>query len=134
MVPYCVVHAVEGIPGGSYRCRPDEAALERVGDLDRETAGRLALGQPVVGDDAANVYLLADVEGIVERFGNRGYRAAQLAGGIGIGRLYLAAYAHRALGGRGFTFFDDLAADRVAPGTDLTPVTLFAFGRPESSE
>ena len=66
--------------------------------------------------------------------GNRGYRLAQLEAGIGLGRLYLATYAHLALGGRGFTFYDDLVTEHLSPrGASQTPMTLFAFGRPPES-
>jgi SagB-type dehydrogenase family enzyme len=128
---YCLVHAVEGVPNGAHQYHHAEGALERVGETDRETAGQLALGQSVVGDAAANVYLMIDVETIVERLGNRGYRLAQLEGGITLGRLYLATYAHRALGGRGFTFFDDRVTEHLSPrAANQTPMTLFALGKP----
>jgi SagB-type dehydrogenase family enzyme len=129
---YCLVHAVEGIPSGAYQYHPDANVLERIGETDRRTAGHLALDQRVVGDAAANVYLAADVDAVVETAGNRGYRLAQFAGGIGLGRLYLATYAHRTLGGRGFTFYDDLVTDHLSPrAAGQTPMTLFAFGKPE---
>jgi SagB-type dehydrogenase family enzyme len=127
---YCLVHAVEGIERGAYQYHPGTNVLERVGETDREAAGHLALDQPVVGDAAANVYLLADVERVVERLGNRGYRLAQLEGGIALGRLYLATYAHLGLGGRGFTFYDDLVTEHLSPrANDRTPMTLFALGK-----
>ena len=84
-----------------------------------------------MGDAAANVYLMADVAAIVDRLGSRGYRLAQLEGGIALGRLYLATYAHRTLGGRGFTFFDDRVTEHLSPrAANQTPMTLFAFGKP----
>lgn len=130
---YCLVHAVEGISSGAYQYHPGETALERVGDTDRETAAHLALDQSVVGDTAVNVYLMADVEAVIERLGNRGYRLAQLEGGIALGRLYLATYAHLALGGRGFTFYDDRVRQHLAPRAgDQQPMTMFAFGRPDA--
>jgi len=129
---YCLVHAVEGVESGVYRYHAHADALERVGGTDRRTAGHLALDQPVVGDAAANVYLLADVDRTTERLGNRGYRLAQLAAGVALGRLYLATYAHLGLGGRGFTFHDDLVTEHLSPhATDRTPMTMFAFGRPD---
>ncbi|ESP89675.1 SagB family peptide dehydrogenase [Candidatus Halobonum tyrrellensis] len=129
---YCLVHAVEGVDPGAYRYRRGPAELERVGDTDRTTAARLALGQSVVGDAAVNVYLLADVDALVDRFGDRGYRLAQLVGGVALGRLYLATYAHRTLGGRGFTFFDRAVTEHLSPAAaGLMPMTMFAFGRPE---
>lgn len=128
---YCLVHAVDGVPSGAYQYHPDAAVLEYVGDTDRRTAGYLALDQTVVGDAAVNVYLMADVDTVVAQVGNRGYRLAQLIGGICLGRLYLATYAHRALGGRGFTFYDDEVTDHLSPrAATQTPLTLFAFGRP----
>lgn len=132
MDPYCLVHAVEGIPSGVYQYHPEEGVLERLGDTDRTTAGRLALDQPVVGDAAVNVSLMADVDAIVEALGGRGYRGAQLEAGMTLGRLYLATDAHLALGGRGFTFYDDLVTDHLSPrAANRSPMTLFAFGRPE---
>ncbi|WP_440991207.1 SagB family peptide dehydrogenase [Haloarchaeobius baliensis] len=128
---YCLVHGVDDIPSGAYQYHPDEGCLERLGDTDRETAGDLAAGQAVVGDAAVNVYTMADVDALVDRFGNRGYRLAQLQAGVELGRLYLASYAHRRLGGRGFTFFDDLVTDHLSPrAANQTPMTLFAFGQP----
>jgi len=128
---YCLVHAVEGIDAGVYEYHPGACALERVRDTDRDRAGELALGQSVVGDAAVNVYLVADVDAVVSDFGDRGYRLAQLEAGIGLGRLYLATYAHLGLGGRGFTFFDDEVAEYLSPHADgQTPMTLFAFGNP----
>ncbi|PSP89500.1 dehydrogenase [Halobacteriales archaeon QS_4_69_34] len=127
---YCLVHAVEGIEQGTYQYHPGETALERVGDTDRGTAGHLALDQSVVGDAAANVYLMADVDAIVEELGDRGYRLAQLLGGIALGRLYLATYAHLGLGGRGFTFYDGLVTEHLSPrAANQAPMTLFAFGK-----
>jgi SagB-type dehydrogenase family enzyme len=129
---YCLVNGVEGVPAGAYQYHPEETALERVADVDRETTGRLALDQQVVGDAAASVYLLTDLESVVGRLGNRGYRLAQLTGGVALGRLYLAAYAHRTLGGRGFTFYDDLVTDHLSPrAAGQTPLTMFAFGHPD---
>lgn len=132
---YCLVHGVEDVPSGAYQYHPRESVLERVGETDRRTAGHLALDQPVVGRAAANVYLLADVDRLVERFGNRGYRLAQLAGGLALGRLYLATYAHLALGGRGFTFYDERVTDHLSPrASNQSPICLFAFGPPKKDE
>lgn len=127
---YCLVHAVTDIPSGTYQYHSDVNVLERLGETDRRTAGHLALDQPVVGDSAVNVYLMTDIDAIVEQAGNRGYRLAQLAGAVGLGRLYLATYAHRALGGRGFTFYDDLVTEHLPRAANQTPMTLFAFGTP----
>jgi len=131
---YCLVHAVEGIPEGAYQYHPAAGGgeLERIGDTDRETAAHLALDQGVVGETAASVYFLADLDAVVDRLGDRGYRLAQLEAGVALGRLYLATYAHRRLGGRGFTFYDDLVTEHLSPrAAGRTPTCLYAFGRPE---
>lgn len=62
----------------------------------------------------ANVYFLADLRPILERYGNRGYRAAQLEAAVAAGRMYLAAYAQR-LAATGLTFYDDAVTDFFAP-------------------
>ena len=104
---YLIVHAVEGLAPGTYLYHRAARALEllREGHF-RQAAGRLALGQALAADAAVNVYSLADLPRVLERLGNRGYRAAQLEGGITGGRLYLAAYA-QGFGATGLTFFDD---------------------------
>lgn len=127
VTPYCCILGVDGVSQGGYRYDPNTHTIERVCEMDRQTAGHLALNQSVVGDTAINVYLTVDVEAVVERLGNRGYRLAQLEAGIMLGKLYLATYAHRRLGGRGFTFFDQAVADQF--GGDRWPLTMFAFGR-----
>ncbi|HLQ60733.1 MAG TPA: SagB family peptide dehydrogenase [Candidatus Acidoferrales bacterium] len=100
--PFLIVNAVEGLERGAYG-----SGLEviRPGDF-RRAAGELALGQELGRDAAANVYFLSDLDRIFEQFGERGYRVAQMAGGIAGGRFELAATA-AGLGATGLTFFDD---------------------------
>ncbi len=104
---YLIVHAVDGLSSGTYVYHRDQRALEllRAGSFRRE-AGHLALGQDLAADASVNVYVLCNLEPMLERFGNRGYRVAQLDAAITGGKLYLAAYALR-LGATGLTFFDD---------------------------
>jgi SagB-type dehydrogenase family enzyme len=104
---YLIVHAVEGIPPGAYVFHRSRGVLEclKPGDF-RADAGYLGLEQELPADAAAAIFFLADLRPILERFGNRGYRAVQLEAGILGGKLYLAAYAQR-LGATGLTFFDD---------------------------
>ena len=93
----------------------DRQALEllRAGDFRRES-GYLDLGQQLAADAAVNVYFLADLTAVLEQFGNRGYRLAQLEASVTAGRLYLAAYA-LGLGATGLTFFDDDVTDFFSP-------------------
>lgn len=104
---YLIVNAVEGLATGSYFYHREKRALEplRHGNL-RKLAGYLGLEQQLPADASVSVFFLADLRKILERFGNRGYRAAQLEAGIVGGKLYLSAYAQR-LGATGLTFYDD---------------------------
>jgi nitroreductase len=77
-----------------------------------------------------NVYFLCDLEPVLARFGNRGYRAAQLEAAITAGRLYLAAYALR-LGATGLTFFDDDVTAFFSPhAAGKSVMFLIALGHP----
>jgi SagB-type dehydrogenase family enzyme len=104
---YLVVHAVEGLDPGAYVFHRDRGVLEclKQGDF-RDQAGYLGLEQPLAADAAVDIFFLADLRPILQRFGNRGYRAVQLEAGILGGKIYLAAYAQR-LGATGLTFYDD---------------------------
>jgi SagB-type dehydrogenase family enzyme len=127
---YIIVHAVEDIPSGTYAFHRHQSALEllKEGDFRRE-AGYLGLGQEIPADCSANVFFLTDLQQALERFGNRGYRAAQLEASIAGGKLYLAAYAHR-LGASGLTFFDDDVSAFFSPHAAAESVMfLIALGR-----
>jgi len=104
---YLIVNAVDGLRQGTYVLHQEEQALEllREGNF-RQEAGYLALGQDLGADASVNIYFMVDLEPVLARFGNRGYRVAQLEAAIIAGKLYLAAYALR-LGATGLTFFDD---------------------------
>jgi hypothetical protein len=76
-----IAQAVEGLPPGAYYLRRTERALELLEEGEfRAIAGRLGLFQELPAAAGANVYCLADLEVVLARFGNRGYRAAQLEG------------------------------------------------------
>jgi SagB-type dehydrogenase family enzyme len=127
---YLIVHAVEGLPSGAYFFRREERALELLkrGDFRRE-AGYLGLGQEIPADASVNVYFLADLDRVIGRFGNRGYRTAQLEAAIMGGKLYLAAYAQR-LGASGLTFFDDDVTEFFSPHAAAKSVMfLIALGK-----
>ncbi len=65
---------------------------------------------------------------ILQRFGNRGYRAVQLEAGILGGKLYLAAYAQH-LGATGLTFFDDDVTQFFSPHAEgKSAIFLVALG------
>src|SRR5439155_578353 len=105
-------------PAGAARAgaRPhDAAALRARGRLPRHPPrarglladdGEEGRRQALPAEAAACVYWLVDLKPVLERYGNRGYRAAQLEAALEGGKSYLAAYALR-LGATGLTFFDD---------------------------
>lgn len=112
---YLIVHAVEGLAPGAYYFHraTDRVELLKTGDF-RATAGYLGLEQALPADASWVVFFLADLDAILARFGNRGYRAVHLEAGILGGRLYLAAYAQR-LGASGLTFYDDDVVEFFSP-------------------
>jgi SagB-type dehydrogenase family enzyme len=127
---YLIVNAVDDLPPGAYVFHRDLDALEllREGDFRRE-AGHLGLGQEIPADASVNVFCLTGLGLVLERFGNRGYRAAQLEAGIISGKLYLLAYAQR-LGASGLTFFDDDVTDFFSPhAASKSVMMLVALGR-----
>src|SRR5947207_14793427 len=104
---YLIVHAVEGLSPGAYVFHRSRGVLEclKQGNF-RADAGYLGLEQELPADAAVDIFFLADLRPIFQRFGNRGYRAVQLEAGILGGKLYLAVYA-QSLGPSGLTFSDD---------------------------
>ena len=128
---YLIVNAVDGIPPGAYVFHRDLKALELLKEgVFRREAGDLGLQQALPADASADVFFLTDLNPVLERYGNRGYRAAQLEAGIIGGRLYLAAYAQR-LGATGLTFFDDDVTAFFSPHAEGKSVMfLVALGVP----
>lgn len=128
---YLIVNAVNGLESGTYVLHREQQALEllKKGDM-QEAAFHLALDQDLGGDAAVNIYFLADLESVLARFGERGYRVAQLEASITAGKLYLAAYALR-LGATGLTFFDDEVTDFFSPhSAGKSVMFLMALGKP----
>lgn len=128
---YLIVHAVDGLAPGAYYYRREDRALELLEEGNfRAEAGRLDLGQALAADAAVNVYALCALPAVLEHFGNRGYRAAQLEGGITGGRMYLAAYAQE-FGATGLTFFDDAVTEFFSPhAAGKSVMFLVALGYP----
>ena len=128
---YLIVNAVGGLSPGAYVFERERNALEllREGDF-REMARHLGLQQALPGDASVDVFFLADLNPVLERYGNRGYRAAQLEAGIVGGKLYLAAYSQR-FGASGLTFFDDDVTEFFSPHAEGKSVMfLVALGVP----
>jgi SagB-type dehydrogenase family enzyme len=112
---YLIVHAVDDLPPGAYVLHRGRLTLEQLKEGDfREEAGFLGLEQELPADASVVGFFLTDLRAVLDRLGNRGYRAAQLEAGILGGRLYLAAYAQR-LGASGLTFYDDDVVSFFSP-------------------
>ena len=127
---YLIVNAVEGVPAGAYVFHPERGLLECLKEGEfRSQAQRLGLEQELPGEASVAVFFLADLEPILARFGNRGYRTVQLEAGILGGRLYLAAYAQR-LGATGLTFYDDEVTEFFSPHAQgKSAIFLTALGK-----
>jgi SagB-type dehydrogenase family enzyme len=127
---YVIVNDVEGIPKGAYFYHRNINSIEllKEGDFRRE-AGHLGLGQRIPADASADVFFLSDLNNVLERLGNRGYRAAQLEAGILGGKLYLDAYG-QGLGASGLTFYDDEVARFFSPHAEgKSCMFLVALGK-----
>jgi SagB-type dehydrogenase family enzyme len=128
---YLIVHSVQGLKPGSYFFRRERNALMLLKEGEfRAKAGHLGLDQELPAEACVDIFFLADLKPLLERYGNRGYRAVQLeAGAIG-GRMYLAAYAQR-LGATGLTFFDDDVTNFFSPhAKGKSAIFLLAIGKP----
>jgi SagB-type dehydrogenase family enzyme len=112
---YLLVHAIEGLVSGTYVWDPAGRAprLLRAGTF-RQEGGELCLEQPLGADASAVAFFLCDLDAVLARWGNRGYRAANLTAGLLGGRLYLGAYG-LGLGATGLTFYDDDVVRFFAP-------------------
>src|SRR6266568_2297709 len=127
---YLIVHAVEGLESGTYVFYRDRGVLEslKLGNF-RAQAGHLGLDQELAADAAVDIFFLADLRPILQRLGNRGYRAVQLEAGVIGGKLYLGAYAQH-LGATGLTFFDDEVTRFFSPhAADKSAIFFVAVGR-----
>jgi SagB-type dehydrogenase family enzyme len=127
---YLIVNHVVGLEPGAYVYHWDKRSLEllKPGEV-RDKAGYLGLEQQLPADAAVDVFFLADLKKITERYGNRGYRAVQLEAGILGGKLYLAAYA-QGLGASGLTFYDDDVVSFFSPhARGKSAIFLVSLGR-----
>jgi SagB-type dehydrogenase family enzyme len=127
------VHDVEGLPSGSYTYWREKDALELldIGDF-RGLSAFVCLEQPLAGDASVVLFFLADLQTLLEGYGNRGYRIAQLEAGILGGRIYLGAYAF-GLGASGITFYDDEVVRLFSPrAVQMEAIFAITIGVTES--
>ncbi len=129
LYPYMIVNSVDGLPSGAYRYDPRNGKLYllKKGQF-REVAYFLCLEQALARDASVVFFTMMDLDEIIRRAGDRGYRAVQLEGGIRLGMLYLAAYSI-GLGATGLTFYDDDCVEFFSPSSDgLEVSTVVAVG------
>ena len=131
---YLIVNRVEGLPSGSYHYVKEKDSLQllRAGDF-REVSGNLGLGQDLPRDASVTIFFMVNLQKVLENFGNRGYRIAQLDAAITGGKMYLAAYALN-VGATGLTFYDDMVTDFFSPhATNKETMFLIALGKKATS-
>ncbi len=132
---YLIVHSVQGLKSGAYFFQRERNTLELLNEGEfRAEAYHLGLEQDLPADACVDIFFLADLNRILGRYGNRGYRAVQLEAGVIGGRMYLAAYAQH-LGATGLTFFDDDVTNFFSPrAKGKTAIFLLAIGKPLKRE
>ena len=112
---YVIANSVDGLKSGSYYFDQNQNCLRMIREGDfRTEAMHLGLNQALPLDGSACVFYMADLQKILDKLGNRGYRAAQMEASIIGGRVYLAAYS-QGLGATGLTFYDDGVTEFFLP-------------------
>jgi SagB-type dehydrogenase family enzyme len=118
------VASVDGLEPGIYDAKLELLAARDEQEL-REQAFFVAMEQEHPRRAPANVFQLADLEGVVERLGDRGYRWAQLEAGIRAGRLQVGAVLC-GWGAAASTFYDE-EVSRLLETPD-SPLLMVALG------
>jgi len=112
---YLIVNAVDGLNSGSYYYNRGQNSLQLIKEGNfRTMAGHLGLDQSLPADGSVCAFFLSDLNEVLDKFGNRGYRAAQLEASTIGGKFYLSSYAQK-LGASGLTFYDDDVIDFFSP-------------------
>ena len=127
---YLIVHAVEGLPSGAYVFRRQERAWNCSKKATFAAKRAISAWVRRFRRIAASMFISwRTLKVFLARFGNRGYRVAQLEAAIMGGKLYLAAYAQR-LGASGLTFFDDDVTEFFSPhAAGKSVMFLVALGK-----
>lgn len=133
---YLIVNNVEGLEPGSYVLNRAQGSVELLNPGNHRTAAaRLALDQEYAADAHVNVHTLTDLDAVLARYGNRGYRLAQLEAAVFAGRLQLAAHA-LGLGAVGSTSPDDEVTAYFSPhaaAKSFMFIAVFGVRRPRGA-
>lgn len=131
---YLVINGVDGLPRGAWVVAADGAGIELLSEADlRERCARLACTQTYTSEAQVNVYLLGDLEPVFARWGERGYRLAQLEPTLHLGRMQLAAHA-LGLGAVGSVSDDAAVIETFSPrAAGHAFLTVGVFGIPRKA-
>ncbi|MDW8044113.1 MAG: SagB/ThcOx family dehydrogenase, partial [Nitrososphaerota archaeon] len=126
---FIIVNAVENIASGAYYYTGGKLILVKAGEF-RRVSGYLCLEQELGEDASAVFFIMHPLEQTLQKLGNRGYRVAQLDGGIKAGLVYLAAYG-AGIGATGLTFYDDDVKEFFQPlSAEMENIIVVAVGNP----
>ncbi len=133
---YLIVNGVVGLAPGVYLHHPrrNAVALLEEGNF-RQQAERLAARQGYAADAHVNCYYLTDLGPLLNRYGNRGYRLAQLGCSLSAGKLHMGTHT-LGLGAVGSTSLDDEVIEFFSPhaaGKSYMFITVFGKRRRTSS-
>ncbi|HTY56236.1 MAG TPA: SagB/ThcOx family dehydrogenase [Candidatus Binataceae bacterium] len=130
---YLIVNAVEGLEAGAYYYARERQSFDllKAGDF-RDRAGYLCLEQRLGADCSVLICYMANLQNVLQAFGNRGYRDAHLEAGYLGGCTYLAAYSLEH-GASGLTFYDDDTTEFFSPhAAGKSPLLMVALGVPRT--
>ncbi|MGI0102030.1 MAG: SagB/ThcOx family dehydrogenase, partial [Nitrosotalea sp.] len=127
---YLIANAVDGLEQGSYFYNKEHRSLELLQKgYFRDVSGHLGLDQSLPHDASVTIFFMVNLQKVLECFGNRGYRVAQLDASIMGGRMYLASYALH-IGATGLTFYDDEVTEFFSPhASNKSAMFMIAIGK-----
>jgi SagB-type dehydrogenase family enzyme len=129
---HVIAFAVEGLVPGVYDLDPETLAvsLRREGDF-RSDLHAISLGQDIAAECAFALIYTADMDALVSRYGDRGYRYACMDCGMIGERIQLWA-GHRELGSSGIGgYYDDLANELLQLPLNHGVLYLTVVGVPD---
>lgn len=112
---YFIANDVTDMQKGAYFFNRWDNSIDLLkANIRRDISGYLCLEQTLFSDASVVFYIMSNIQSILDKLGNRGYRLCQLEAGILAGRIYLSAYNQK-IGASGSTFYDDAVTDFFSP-------------------